>query len=283
MGMKTAFWNKKYHKRNNVKDLWDNFPVYVIFCRLPWRIKRTSVSPNKPVMRNNCRMVGSKHYVRALTWEPASSTKRSLELESVFQKRVPKTQDFCHTAACQMTSVCRKIEEWESFQYIVTVLLWLFLIFRHVFYNSYKNAATHNSRSQICKPESTPRLEMGLFFVLSCLVFCGFAALRVESQYVFDLYKNQPALQAVEVMRILKDAVPGESYPALTHIPETNFSCDQMQFPGFYSDTDETARCQVFHRCDLNGLQTNYLCPNTTVFSQILLTCDYFFNVDCNR
>ncbi|XP_055330296.1 mucin-17-like [Paramacrobiotus metropolitanus] len=102
-----------------------------------------------------------------------------------------------------------------------------------------------------------------------------------DAQYVFDLYKNQPALQAAEVSKILSDAVPGVSYPALAQIPATDFSCDKMNISGFFADTSNASRCQVFHRCDINGLFTSYLCPNGTLFSQILLTCDYFFNVDC--
>lgn len=38
---------------------------------------------------------------------------------------------------------------------------------------------------------------------------------------------------------------------------------------------------QVWHYCDLNGGQASFLCPNGTIFSQVALTCDWWFNVKC--
>ena len=38
---------------------------------------------------------------------------------------------------------------------------------------------------------------------------------------------------------------------------------------------------QVWHYCDLNGGKASFLCPNGTIFSQIALTCDWWFNVKC--
>lgn len=38
---------------------------------------------------------------------------------------------------------------------------------------------------------------------------------------------------------------------------------------------------QVWHYCDLNGGKSSFLCPNGTIFSQIALTCDWWFNVKC--
>jgi hypothetical protein len=32
----------------------------------------------------------------------------------------------------------------------------------------------------------------------------------------------------------------------------------------------------------LNGGQASFLCPNGTIFSQVLLTCDWWFNVRCS-
>lgn len=40
---------------------------------------------------------------------------------------------------------------------------------------------------------------------------------------------------------------------------------------------------QVWHYCDLNGGQASFLCPNGTIFSQVALTCDWWFNVRCNN
>lgn len=39
---------------------------------------------------------------------------------------------------------------------------------------------------------------------------------------------------------------------------------------------------QVWHYCDLNGGQASFLCPNGTIFSQVALTCDWWFNVKCS-
>ncbi|CAG2054492.1 unnamed protein product, partial [Timema podura] len=38
----------------------------------------------------------------------------------------------------------------------------------------------------------------------------------------------------------------------------------------------------VWHYCDLNGGQASFLCPNGTIFSQVALTCDWWFNVRCS-
>ena len=115
------------------------------------------------------------------------------------------------------------------------------------------------------------------FLVVLALV--GFAAAQQSNKYagryVFDLIK--PALTAGEVETLL--ASRDASYPTYNGIPQTNFACSQHGQPGFYADVD--TQCQVFHRCDINGNQTSYLCVNTTVFSQITLVCDAWYNVDC--
>ena len=66
-----------------------------------------------------------------------------------------------------------------------------------------------------------------------------------------------------------------------TLTPQTSFSCASKAQPGFYADTE--AQCQVFHRCDQSLNQTDYICVNTTVFNQITLVCDAWYNVDCGR
>lgn len=38
---------------------------------------------------------------------------------------------------------------------------------------------------------------------------------------------------------------------------------------------------QVWHVCEADGRQHSFLCPNGTVFSQRLLTCDWWYNVHC--
>lgn len=116
---------------------------------------------------------------------------------------------------------------------------------------------------------------MQSFVLFGALVACVAAQQGGRQQYVFDLLR--PALDGAQVVDILINAQPGVTFPNYAQIPQTSFQCPQQ--PGFYADV--AAQCQVFHRCDINGNQTSYLCVNTTVFNQITLVCDYFFNVDC--
>ncbi|KAG7211334.1 hypothetical protein KM043_010628 [Ampulex compressa] len=72
---------------------------------------------------------------------------------------------------------------------------------------------------------------------------------------------------------------PNVDYPAYATIPETDFSCKEQRYKGFFGDPD--TGCQVWHYCDLNGGKSSFLCPNGTIFSQVALTCDWWFNVKC--
>lgn len=72
---------------------------------------------------------------------------------------------------------------------------------------------------------------------------------------------------------------PGSDYPVLSKVPYTNFYCDDQSYPGFYADPE--SRCQSWHYCDIDGRQTTFLCPNGTQFSQLVLVCDWWFNVRC--
>ncbi|XP_055330297.1 uncharacterized protein LOC129582722 [Paramacrobiotus metropolitanus] len=103
-----------------------------------------------------------------------------------------------------------------------------------------------------------------------------------NGKYVFDMYLNTPPLDPDGVVDILIAAKPGETFPLLHSVPNTGFSCGQFKYPGYYADTSPGSRCQAFYRCEINGNQTGFLCPNSTLFNQLTLTCDYYFNVDCN-
>uniref|UniRef100_A0A1A9W2S5 Chitin-binding type-2 domain-containing protein n=1 Tax=Glossina brevipalpis TaxID=37001 RepID=A0A1A9W2S5_9MUSC len=72
---------------------------------------------------------------------------------------------------------------------------------------------------------------------------------------------------------------PGIDYPNYADIPQTSFDCSQQRYKGFFGDPE--THCQVWHYCDLNGGKASFLCPNGTIFSQIALTCDWWFNVKC--
>ncbi|CAH1992473.1 unnamed protein product, partial [Acanthoscelides obtectus] len=73
---------------------------------------------------------------------------------------------------------------------------------------------------------------------------------------------------------------PGVDYPAMSSIPPTTFNCKTQRYKGFFADPD--TNCQVWHYCDLNGGQSSFLCPNGTIFSQVALTCDWWYNVKCS-
>ncbi|KAL6429039.1 hypothetical protein ACFW04_008084 [Cataglyphis niger] len=72
---------------------------------------------------------------------------------------------------------------------------------------------------------------------------------------------------------------PHIDYPAYATIPATDFNCKDQRYKGFFGDP--ATRCQVWHYCDLNGGKSSFLCPNGTIFSQVALTCDWWFNVKC--
>ncbi|OQV23739.1 hypothetical protein BV898_02475 [Hypsibius exemplaris] len=88
-------------------------------------------------------------------------------------------------------------------------------------------------------------------------------------------------LKSDDIMELIKSAMGGSDYPALSTIPLTKFTCRSMKQPGYYADVD--TKCQVIRRCDMNDNLWSYLCPNMTVFNQITLVCDWWFNVDCNQ
>merc|ERR1712072_117604 len=87
----------------------------------------------------------------------------------------------------------------------------------------------------------------------------------------------------------LRASIPGEpelDYPILGEIAETSFSCNGRIFGGYYADPE--MQCQGYHVCltppnAFMDRKTSFLCPNGTIFSQSLLTCDWWFNVDCSE
>ncbi|XP_011505662.1 PREDICTED: uncharacterized protein LOC105368356 [Ceratosolen solmsi marchali] len=80
----------------------------------------------------------------------------------------------------------------------------------------------------------------------------------------------------------IRSNVPGEpgiDYPAYVKIPKTMFSCINRK-RGYYAD--EEAGCQVFHVCE-DSLVSSFLCPVGSLFSQQLLTCDWWSRVSCTE
>lgn len=114
------------------------------------------------------------------------------------------------------------------------------------------------------------------FIVILALVGCAAAANKNAGKIVFDLLKTP--LSNAEVAILLASRAT-DQYPTYDTIPQTGFNCASKAQPGFYADVE--TKCQVFHRCEQSGNQTAYLCANTTVFNQITLICDAWYNVDC--
>ncbi|XP_035213173.1 uncharacterized protein LOC118187092 [Stegodyphus dumicola] len=69
-------------------------------------------------------------------------------------------------------------------------------------------------------------------------------------------------------------------YPRLHSIPKTHFTCKEKS-TGYYADPE--TGCQVFHMCQATGEKHSFLCPNTTVFNQKLLVCDWYSKVKCEK
>ncbi|KAF2365577.1 Chitin binding domain [Trinorchestia longiramus] len=81
-----------------------------------------------------------------------------------------------------------------------------------------------------------------------------------------------------ETLNLLTSEV--SDFPTYSSVPNTSFRCEG-RYPGYYADLE--AKCQVFHRCQQSGKTHSFLCPNGTVFSQRLLTCDRWTAVNCSR
>ncbi|OQV23186.1 hypothetical protein BV898_02919 [Hypsibius exemplaris] len=94
-----------------------------------------------------------------------------------------------------------------------------------------------------------------------------------------DQLRGSEALSATQIQGIIAGAYPGTSYPTLSYIPQTSFSCSSVRQFGFYADPE--TRCQVFRRCEANNYMFSYICPNGTLFNQITLVCDWWYNVNC--
>lgn len=74
---------------------------------------------------------------------------------------------------------------------------------------------------------------------------------------------------------------PGVDYPIHWQVPKTSFDCRNYEQSGFYADVESD--CQAYHSCHKGrGGRHTFLCPNGTLFSQELLTCDWWYNVECS-
>ena len=88
---------------------------------------------------------------------------------------------------------------------------------------------------------------------------------------MFKALEQMRAMKSTEIDSIhstIADAIPGVSYPTLSHIPNTSFDCRKVNTPGMYADPE--AMCQVYRQCEAEDAMFSYLCPNKTVCGQRL-------------
>ncbi|KFB39919.1 AGAP009479-PA-like protein [Anopheles sinensis] len=109
----------------------------------------------------------------------------------------------------------------------------------------------------------------------------NYTTVEPETYVDADKYRNGPPMLINKIVSPGPNTgKPGIDYPALAEIPETSFKCKDQRYKGFFGDPE--TNCQVWHYCDLNGGKASFLCPNGTIFSQVALTCDWWFNVKCS-
>ncbi|XP_050427219.1 uncharacterized protein LOC126837368 [Adelges cooleyi] len=103
-------------------------------------------------------------------------------------------------------------------------------------------------------------------------------------------YKSKYSTGGQKVMNAPKEYYPvsydknfDDNFTSKVDLPDTSFSCgEQKHFPGLYSDED--LGCMVFHVCaftDEGLTQKSFLCPESTLFDQTILKCNWWFYVDC--
>ncbi|XP_055348142.1 uncharacterized protein LOC129595234 [Paramacrobiotus metropolitanus] len=111
-------------------------------------------------------------------------------------------------------------------------------------------------------------------------------AVKTQNPLAFaalDQLRGKSRLSVPDQYNLIATAQAGQDYPNNAVIEQGFFDCSSTHQPGFYADPSASSRCQIFHRCDVNGNQTSYLCPNMTVFNQITLVCNWWFDVDCSK
>ncbi|KAK5639153.1 hypothetical protein RI129_011645 [Pyrocoelia pectoralis] len=76
-----------------------------------------------------------------------------------------------------------------------------------------------------------------------------------------------------------------DNFVSRVDLPDTSFYCgDQKHFPGLYADED--LGCMVFHVCALTDdglIMKSFLCPESTLFDQTILKCNWWFYVECKN
>ncbi|KAK9305287.1 hypothetical protein QLX08_003642 [Tetragonisca angustula] len=103
-------------------------------------------------------------------------------------------------------------------------------------------------------------------------------------------HKNKYNSGVTKVMNAPREYYPmgydknfDDNFASRVDLPDTSFYCgDQKHFPGLYADED--LGCMVFHVCALTDdglIMKSFLCPESTLFDQTILKCNWWFYVDC--
>lgn len=103
-------------------------------------------------------------------------------------------------------------------------------------------------------------------------------------------HKNKYNSGVTKVMNAPREYYPvgydknfDDNFSSRVDLPDTSFYCgDQKHFPGLYADED--LGCMVFHVCALTDdglIMKSFLCPESTLFDQTILKCNWWFYVDC--
>jgi hypothetical protein len=130
------------------------------------------------------------------------------------------------------------------------------------------------------------------FLVVLALVAVAVSAKSVQKRQVspqnplvwdaLRILRGNKDLTTEDILSLVAAAVPGQDYPINAQIPQTSIVCSSYKQAGYYADTSAQSKCQSFVRCDENGVLTQYLCGNGSLFNQITLVCDWYYNVDCS-
>ncbi|XP_055549440.1 uncharacterized protein LOC129732516 isoform X2 [Wyeomyia smithii] len=102
--------------------------------------------------------------------------------------------------------------------------------------------------------------------------------------------RRYPTRSGHKVMNAPKEYYPvgydknfDDNFTSKVDLPYTTFNCgEQKHFPGLYGDED--LGCMVFHVCALTDdglIMKSFLCPESTLFDQTILKCNWWFYVDC--
>merc|ERR1712083_1200885 len=91
----------------------------------------------------------------------------------------------------------------------------------------------------------------------------------------------------IKMLRMSVPGEPGVSYPILSSVPTTSFSCVGKAEGGYYADVE--TGCQVVHTCGggsrvvnrFSFIKYSTLCSNGTIYSQEMGTCHWWYLVDC--